>query len=312
MKSVSILAHLNAGGSHGRGAVAKLQAACNKQNIAYKLYISKYPKHTPKLIQEIVAENKNNNYNRIVVVGGDGTLNEAISGLVELKNSEPISYFPSGTGNDFARSLSLTNDEDKFITNLFSTEVTELEFIKAEDRYNDIDFVALNGLGIGFDALIANLNDKNKNSYNKVKLGQLSYLSKIIDAFKKRETYSAEIIVNNKVYKFENILFSSFMKNCYFGGGIKIDPFSAKNNGEIGLVLAHHIKVRDIIKLLPHILFTGNHFDKSDKLTRISGEEFVIKIKEQQFIQADGEVSRLDNINLKLQLQKYPFYLVEK
>lgn len=46
-------------------------------------------------------------YDRIVVAGGDGTLNDAVSGLIDLENPPPLGYIPVGSTNDFAKNLSL-------------------------------------------------------------------------------------------------------------------------------------------------------------------------------------------------------------
>lgn len=50
------------------------------------------------------------NYDLIVVAGGDGTLNEAISGITRLGKKIPIGYIPSGSTNDFATSVKLPKD----------------------------------------------------------------------------------------------------------------------------------------------------------------------------------------------------------
>lgn len=47
------------------------------------------------------------NYDRIVVAGGDGTLNQVVSGLLQVPNAPPVGYIPVGTTNDFSRNLSL-------------------------------------------------------------------------------------------------------------------------------------------------------------------------------------------------------------
>lgn len=315
MYSVSIVAHLNAGGISGRGAVAKLQAACNKRNIEYNLYISQYKEHTKKLIVDVANKTENLANHRIVVVGGDGTLNEAIYGLVSSGSKIPIAYFPSGTGNDFSRSKMLTNDVENFLDNIFGTRKEEVQLIKSYDSNNKVNFVALNGFGIGFDALIARLNDsgKGKNYLNKLKLGKVSYLSKIVDAFKKRSTFNAIITIDEqKVIDIENILFLTLMKNEYFGGGIRINPHNANNSDSISLIVAKNITVKDIMQLLPHILLTGRHFDKSEKFERIIGGKFKIEVAELQDVQADGELMKLENMKIEAEVSTYPMYLVRK
>lgn len=310
MRSISILVYLNAGGINGKSSLAKLQSACNNKNIDYKIHISEYPKHTKILIKQLVEETKNLDNHRIVVVGGDGTLNEAVYGLVEGGFNYPISYFPSGTGNDFARSLKLTLDENKFLDKLFEVEEEDIEIVYAKNNLDNNKYIAVNGLGIGFDAIVSNLSNMEKNSSSKSK--RLSYISKIMTAYNKSEPYSAKILVDNKDnYEFNNILFLSFMNNSYYGGGIKIDPYSYKNNNSIGLVVVKDVSKKIIPKLLYHVLFTKKQFEKTNNMLRISGKNFKVSIDSSQYIQADGEVTLQNNIDMNISLIKYPFYLVE-
>ncbi|MBU0278758.1 diacylglycerol kinase family protein [Gemella sp. zg-1178] len=314
MNSISILVYLNAGGEHGKSSVARLQATCNQRNIDFKVYTTKYPKHTKILIQEIALKNKYKENHRIVVVGGDGTLNEAMYGLHSLKEKIPISYFPSGTGNDFARSLKLTADAEKFIDNIFKVDLENLEFIEVSNE-RGLAYVAMNGMGIGFDALISHLTnqDKKKNILNRAKMGKMIYISKILAAFRNRSVFDAEISVDNKeVYKHKNILFASFMKNQYFGGGIKIIPDAHKNSGLIYLALAKYISAKDILRLLPHVLKTGKHFEKTPKFTKIIGKEFTINVSGENYLQADGETDKIKDTKFNIKLATYPFYLVEE
>lgn len=310
MKKLFILAHLNAGGSAGRNTLSLLQAECNKKNIEYKVYISQYKKHTKKLVAEIVCKIEDRENSRLVVIGGDGTLNEALESLVSENINFPLAYFPSGTGNDFARSLNLTKDIGVFLDKLFTTAVTNLEIIKAKENYSDKIFVAVNGLGIGFDALVSHLNNSSK---GKKSFGKNSYLAQIYNAFKERETFDVKVILDsNYAREYKNVLLTTFMKNSYFGGGIKIDPFSTKNNGEIGVIIAHDISGIDLLKVLPSMLVTGTHFGKLDNFIRVGAKHINLEISSSQFIQADGEVSKLDKINMDIELMNYPFYLVEK
>ena len=51
------------------------------------------------------------NYDLVVISGGDGTLNEAVRGLMESGSKTPLGYIPTGTTNDFARSLGLPKNK---------------------------------------------------------------------------------------------------------------------------------------------------------------------------------------------------------
>ena len=68
--------------------------------------VTTYPTQAPGDAGEAVTR-WGSSYDRIVVAGGDGTLNEAVSGLLRLPDRPPLGYIPIGSTNDFSKNLSL-------------------------------------------------------------------------------------------------------------------------------------------------------------------------------------------------------------
>ncbi|MFI3313066.1 MAG: diacylglycerol kinase family lipid kinase [Eubacteriales bacterium] len=71
--------------------------------------ITVYPTSRAKEITDVIAQ-RGGDYHRIVATGGDGTFNEAVSGLMRLEQPPILGYLPSGTTNDVASSLGLSLD----------------------------------------------------------------------------------------------------------------------------------------------------------------------------------------------------------
>lgn len=71
--------------------------------------VTVHPTACPRDLTKQIAE-RGENYDLIVCTGGDGTLNEATSGLMELENRPRLGYIPAGTMNDVAYSLGLSLD----------------------------------------------------------------------------------------------------------------------------------------------------------------------------------------------------------
>lgn len=69
---------------------------------------------------EMIVSTCADQYDLILCTGGDGTLNEVINGLKGIKSPPPISYIPSGTTNDFARSLGLSDNFREAIEAVFT------------------------------------------------------------------------------------------------------------------------------------------------------------------------------------------------
>ncbi|MBE6950841.1 MAG: YegS/Rv2252/BmrU family lipid kinase [Ruminococcaceae bacterium] len=83
---------------------------------------------------EIVAQ-RANDYELIVCAGGDGTLNETISGVLRAGSDCPIGYIPCGSTNDFAATLKLSTDVMKAAKEIMEGEPREYDVGKWGDRY---------------------------------------------------------------------------------------------------------------------------------------------------------------------------------
>ena len=114
---------------------------------------------------EIISDYKKD-FDILVVCGGDGTLNQAVQGLHDIDKYVQIGYIPSGTTNDFARSLGVAFDKLELSNNLdrFTTEKVDL------GKFNDRVFNYVVSAGI-FSRASYNTSTKSKNRF-----GRLAYI----------------------------------------------------------------------------------------------------------------------------------------
>ena len=80
-------------------------------------------------------EENSERFDVVAVFGGDGTLNEATNGLMKLKHKPVISYFPTGTMNDFGTNFGLTNDMKQCATVACVGHVESFDVGKINSRY---------------------------------------------------------------------------------------------------------------------------------------------------------------------------------
>lgn len=307
-----LLVHVQSGGHRGQEVFDQLTTACKEQNISYSYRISDYKGHTVTLVKEMAQEIKDAKQDqRLVVIGGDGTLNEAISGLLAIKQDLPIAYFPAGSGNDFARELKLTKSIDKFLQLIQTAPVKDVELLTFENQADQTTGYALNSIGFGFDAYICQLkNETCKKSWlSRLGLGKLSYLSKLAKAFKRHSAFSANLVNDSgQSYHFEQILFIDILNHSYFGGGIRIDPLSKSNDHHIAFLAAHHVRVIDIFRIAPKILFTGSHYKEVNHISRQAAKSFSITLEQAAYMQTDGEVYPPKAYDLSISLITYPIW----
>ena len=142
-------------------------------------------------------------YEIMIIVGGDGTFNECVNGMMEYEYRPTIGYIPSGTCCDIGMSLGISKNVSAALKNILNNEKAKMDVVKSNDRY----FCYVSGNGAFID--ISYVTDSNL----KRKIGYLAYLIKgteelfTIPKMKmkirhdngdERGTYSLVLIINSK------------------------------------------------------------------------------------------------------------------
>src|SRR5699024_299419 len=114
-------------------------------------FITTYEGHARKITQEIDVITNKEKIVAIVVIGGDGTINEVVNGLSH--HHIPISFIPAGSGNDFYRGANLPKKPTTILKNIVqNNEVKPYWFGRAALQEQNKSFV--NCIGFGFDAYV--------------------------------------------------------------------------------------------------------------------------------------------------------------
>ncbi len=110
-----------------------------------------YPTHATQLAGQAAEQG----YERVVAVGGDGTVHEVVNGLLRLPpEARPVlGVVPLGSGNDFAHAVGLPPDPHKALEIALTAPPRPVDVMRAEDEHGRVEFVD-NTLGIGFDAIV--------------------------------------------------------------------------------------------------------------------------------------------------------------
>ena len=301
-----IIANLHSGSGKGRKIALDVHRILDKQEIPFTFYQTEYRKHTITLIQTIARQLKQDE--RILIIGGDGTLHEAVTGLIQANLKIPVAYLPAGTGNDFARSIGMGSHYKTVLKAILKADhPTLIECFIYRDEEKDVKGIGLNSLGMGFDGkIIQILNDKHtkKTILSAVGLEKLIYLKSISSAFKDRKTFDISVTVDGETYTDSDILIVGAMNHPYFGGGIKIDPESQSNNHELAVMMIKNMAFPELVKLLTKVLTTGSHIH-SEHFRRISGKEIAIQVMATAPTQVDGESLAEDDYHFNFELASF-------
>lgn len=221
MKYIFIINEI-AGNKKNRQLVPNIENACIRRKIEYEIRYISEEKNATSIAREYEKEE-----NIIYIVGGDGTITKALSGIVGTRNK--LAIIPAGSGNDTYRTIS-----------------------KLPKGYNKIDLGKINDAYfinvacLGIDAEVANNIDELRNTIIPTK-----------------HLYNASILYTFIKFKFKNMKLKTNIKNIeseysilsicngsYYGGGFNIAPKSQLTDGLLDIYYAEKMPKLSMIPLL--------------------------------------------------------------
>jgi len=234
----------------------EVKSVLDTRGILYKAYFTKYIHHTTKLIKRIVDKNPDCN---LVVIGGDGTINEMLSGI-EHPSRTILGYIPTGSGNDFARGMQIpANPKDALELILSPKHIRKMDLGVVETLRSKRRFCV--SAGIGFDAAICHeaLESPYKKILNRLKLGRLTYAVIAVKQILLYRPFPVTIQVDNrKAIDYPRTYFIAVMNQKYEGGGLKLCPQADSQDGKLHVCVVDSMSKIKILLLLP-TAFWGKH-----------------------------------------------------
>ena len=217
---------------------------------------------------------------KVVLVGGDGTLNYFVNDIrrVEVKNE--IYFFAGGTGNDFLKDLGLDPEKGpynitKYIKHLPSVVV------------NGQNWLFINGVGYGIDGYCCEVADQmHANGVTDVNYAGIA-IKGLLGKFKPRD---AKITVDGKVYNYKKVWIAATMNGRYYGGGMMNAPQQDRLNKDhkLTLVVFHKSGALHTLMIFPSI-FKGEHVKHTKQVTVMEGHDITVEFSKPCALQIDGE-----------------------
>lgn len=245
---------------------------------------------------------KEKGVDRVIVLGGDGTLFHIINNLpVDFKI--PFCLFPSGSGNDFLKTVfGKKRDLNFFYTVFKEGEVRESFTGEIETEKRKLLFT--NAAGIGFDAKIAKRALKIKNLR-----GLPRYLLSLLIELKGKISYKMELRNGDNFLVGEYLLLGIGLGK-YVGGGFKLFPNASPFKDEFSVCIIKNMGKIEALRKLPYVI-KGTHLSLPDCIY-FKTKELKLNIKEDSLIQLDGEVLNLKRGDIKARISQKKFLFLYK
>ena len=245
-----------------------------------EIYKTGYEKHATVFIRDYIKSNPDKEL-RFYAAGGDGTLNEVVNGVMGYDNVS-LSVYPSGSGNDFVKSLPNPLNYLDF-EKLLNAKNHKIDVLKVNDS-----LYCVNVCNFGFDAMVAKIaNDlKNKGKKN-------AYSKGLIKALFCGMKNQITVEVDGKVFNPNGkLLLATAANGAYYGGKYKCAPNYVLDDGFIESCVVKPVSVPTFLKLVKQYEL-GNHlsdkrFEKYLLYTR--GKTVKMYSKKPFNVSLDGEI----------------------
>lgn len=262
----------------------------DRQSIPYTANFTKCEGHASELADQIISRTAG--IKNIIVLGGDGTLNEVINGI---NNFEEVllGYIPSGSSNDLARSLKIPKDPIKALSNILKPtkfkylDLGLMKFPGKEKR--ERKFCCSSGIGYDADVCVEVQASAMKKKLNRFGAGKFIYLAIAVKQLIGIKPLEAVVEADGiKKGTYHKVLLISSMIHRYEGGGLMMAPDADPADGKLSVCLVHGLGRFKIMLLMPTIMF-GKHV-KFRGVETFHCSSIDIQTDRETSIHTDGEI----------------------
>ena len=292
-----IIVNPTSGRGLGEKSIPHIESSLRASGLDFTLVRTERVWHARELAEGAAREG----YDVIVCASGDGTINEAINGIMNARKvgftKSAFSVLAIGTGNDFAGGTGIPTNLNDSLKALVANKRKKIDLglVKGGD-YPDGRYFG-NGIGVGFDAAVGN--EAIKVRWTR---GLPAYLIGVIKTvFLYYNPAQVEIVLDDKETIKQVSLMISVMNGRRMGGGFQMAPESQPDDGFFDLCIAETASKARILGLIPHFIRGTQANQPEVKMRRAS--KVSIKSLDKTFpAHADGEFICLDGSALTLEL----------
>jgi len=221
----------------------------------------------------------------LVVVGGDGSVNEVANGLAGLGRQPEVALVPRGTGWDFSRTFGIPRNIDDAVRVALAGDVRTIDLGRASYRAwdgSDATTFFANVASAGMSGAIA----KRANETTKALGGKASYLWAIFAVFSGWQASEIEVAVDGE--RRTGRMFDVVVANGrFFGGGLEICPDAEPDDAVFDVLTIGDVTRRDLVMTVPK-MYRGTHLPHP-KAELLRGTSVTVTSDTPLPIELDGE-----------------------
>jgi YegS/Rv2252/BmrU family lipid kinase len=280
-----VIVNPNAGNGKGEKDWDMISALLEKEEILFTVQFTERKGHAIKLSQEAISAG----IRKIIIVGGDGTLNEVVNGVFTnntcLSTDVVLSLIPVGTGNDWGRMFGIPLDYGRAVKIIrddkrLAHDVGLVSFFDGNEKYKRY---FINIAGLGFESVVVKKTNYQKDNGHG---GKLIYFYNLLTSLLAYKNTTAEITIDGEL-KHANVFSVNIGNGRYCGGGMRQTPNALPNDGLLDATIINGMGKFEIIRNLK-ILYDGTILNHP-KIEGYRCKNIKINSGSILYIEADGE-----------------------
>jgi len=295
-----VILNPHAGSGRGKNDQTEILKKLAKADFHFELAISEYPKHIIQLTIDAIGKG----FRKLIIAGGDGSLNEAVNGIFQQMVCPPeeitVGMIPVGTGNDWIKTFGIPNSYKEAIKILKQERIMRQDIGRitfTENEETKTCYFA-NMAGFGFDAMVAAKTNMLK---NKGRSGISLYLQALGSSFLNFQTTRTHVTIDGK--EIDELVFSvSIGIGKYNGGGMMQAPGAVPDNGRFQVTIIRKIGLFGILRNLAG-LYSGK-FVNDYRVSTYQAQNISISSVQNIAGEADGEILGYNKFEIDIFPQK--------
>ena len=236
---------------------------------------------------ELAKDATTKGYDRVVAVGGDGTINEVANGIITSNGTQDISLgiISTGTGSDFIRSVGIPHDYVAACSRIhngrsFPVDVGVVEYHR-DDKPMQRYFI--NTAGIGFDAAVISVTEKTSKKMG----GTIPYLLGVLRTLISYRNKPVTITMGDN-QETKRVVSVMVANGRYAGGGMKFAPTAQLDDGLLDMLIISDMGKLELLKAFPTV-YKGTHLNHP-KVKLMQTNYVSVNSADKIPVYADGEL----------------------
>ena len=240
MPATLIVANLRAGGGRARDVLPLVTNALRRAGREYELIIAQTGETTAPLLAEFLSKRRAD-VDQVAVLGGDGTLNGAVNGILASGSNVPLGIIPCGTGNEIVRSLGIPKDPEKAVEIILRGQVCPIDVGRVNNRYFFHIF------GLGYDVQVIKMVNTLRARYRLARNRSVYYVASLLLLSAGFDPFAVRVQVGERVFEGRAIMIVAANGRMY-GERLLALPAPSLSDGLLDLYLLQELRTRSFRK----------------------------------------------------------------